>query len=650
MAGRINWGGRIKGKLKGATEEKGNDPIWTLIKGKFDVGVELRRPFERRWILNLAFLSGRQYVFFNQSAHILQQLKKVKGRLRNVDNQLVRRWARQVSDLIATAPIMSVVPETTDDQDIKAAKVGDKVLKAFWRNNKMRKKVRQLGGWIYSCGNAFLDDRWNPKLGPISTDEGGNLVYLGDVDCGVWSPFEILVPFVSFGDTDLHSFPWMIKTKFRQLDWIKKYYPRTGGNVQPETFPQPHLDVMSMMGHFTGESPTKIPGAMVIELYVQPNADFPKGLFATGANGIVLQKSDYPLDHYHIEQFKDLDIPGMFWGKATLEDGIPLQKTWNRTTSSINEFNRIVAKGKGLVPRGAKLDALPDDTHGEWIEYTPVLGHKPEYMTHKGLPGTLMQSFEITAMSLDNLFHQHEVTRGTTRSDLRSGEMARFLREQDARGTLPTHAVFEESMEAVMARVLRRIKNGYTEQRMLKVKGDEGEFEVFAFRGADLRNNTDVSVKRDSSIPDSRLAREIRIKENYKEGLYGDPRDPKVRRRVLTMIDDAETKDVFSEMRLDETYAKWENETIMKTKGEADLLPNEYDNHPLHLEEHNKFRKSVIFQKLRLTDPDLFNALDTAFEAHTKIHIDLHKAVMEEEMAARAKFEAMTKSKEGGGE
>jgi hypothetical protein len=587
-----------KGKPKGR-----EDPKWSEIKNHYDLGVELRRPFERRWIINLAFLAGKQYVFFNQSVHLLQQLKRVKGRIRNVDNQLTPRWKRQVSDLIATSPIMSVVPDTNDDLDIKAAKVGNKVLKSFWQNAKMKKKVRKMGGWIYSVGNVFLDDRWNPKLGPIEIDPtSGKPQYAGDVDCGVWSPFEILVPFSNLGDDDLHAFPWLMKVKFRQLGWLAKNYKR-GGEVVAESLPLLNTNLTSMLGYFSGEAPSKVPGAMLMELYIQPCEQYPKGKFLAGANGVVLEEEDWPINYYHIEHFKDLDVPGVFWGKATLDDAVGLQKTWNRTVSSIDEFNRIVAKGKGLVPRGAKLDTLPDDTHGEWIEYTPVLGHKPEYMTHKGLPQTMLWSLETTQRSFQDLYSQHEVTRGTNKSDLRSGSMAQFLREQDARGSIPTHAVFEEGLEATMGRVLKRIQQGYTTERMLKIEGDEGEFDVFAFKGADLRNNTDVSVRKDSSLPDSRTFREAAIYEKYNAGLYGPPDDPKVRRRVLRMLEDAETTDVFNDLRLDETYANWENRTMFESPDIDRYLINQYDNHAVHIEEHNRFRKTMEYQKVKAENP-----------------------------------------------
>jgi len=606
-------------KLKKTPGPTGEDKHWPMMKQLLDSGLELRRPFEQRWIICLAFLAGRQYTFFNSSASMLQQINPVRGRLRNVDNKLLPKWRRQISDLIKNDPIMSVVPETNDDEDIKAAKTGDKVIKSFWRSGKMKKKIRELAGWQFATGNAFLDDRWNPKLGPTQINkETGFLEYMGDVDVGVWSPFEIVVPFTGLGNTDLDRFPWMIKIKWRGLDWYKNNFKR-GGEVSGESSTIAFTDINMLLGNpGSSTASTEDEGALCINLYIQPTEEFPKGAFLTAANGVILNAQDYPFNHYHMSQFKDIDSPGIFWGKSTTEEAIPLQKVWNRTMSSIDEYNRMIARGKGLVPRGSKLDTIPDNTHGEWIEYTPVLGHKPEIMDLKSLPQTYEQVLQHTNISIDDLYSQHEVSRGTNKSDIRSGEMVSILREQDAHGNIPSHAVFEESLENLMQRVLRRIQAGYKEERMLKIVGNEGEFDIFAFKGTDLRNNTDVSVKRQSSMPESRAAREALIMEKFERGLYGDPADPEVRRHVMNMLDDAVVKDIYSDVRLDEHYARWENRILRS--GKNVYLINSYDDHGIHVREHNHFRKSMEFQKIKLQKPQMFLLIDQLIEKHVNVH------------------------------
>ena len=619
------------------------DALWSVLKDKYDIGVEARKPYEQRWVVNLAFLAGQQYSFFNAKAHMLQHLERPQSRMWVTDNLLIARWRRQIADLIKTTPSMSVVPQTNDDDDIKAAKIGNKVIKSFWQTNQLKTKLRQMAGWMYATGNGFIDDRWNVKLGPVERSESG-LIYLGDVDCGVWSPLEILVPFTAMGETDIHSFPWLIKAKRRTLEWISNNYDR-GDEVKEESFTAPTMSAAILMGTVTEPMDSKIPSAVVMDFYLQPTKAHPKGLFLTGSNGIILNEDEYPLNFYHIEHFKDIDVPGVFWGQATTENAVGLQRTWNSTLSSITEFNRTMAKGKLMVPRGAKLDTSPDDSHGEIVEFTPVFGLTPQHLTLKGLPSTVDQVLALTQNSLQDLYNQHEVTRGTNRSDIRSGEMVSQLREQDSHGNIPSHAVFEESLERLAKRILERIRSEYITERMLKITGDEGEFEIFKFKGTDIRDNTDVIVKRESSLPDSRIDRETKILRKYELGLYGDPSDPKVRRSVMRMIEDTAADALYEPDRLDERMAERENNIMMQAQDMDDdtakSLVNRYDNHTIHNEIHDKYRKGSDYQKLKLSaapeEQRAFLEAEAKFNAHNGLHSEFiaeqQQALLQQQIA-----------------
>jgi len=596
-----------------------DDEYWSLLKDNLDMGLELRRPFEQRWLLNMAFFVGRQYTFFNQSAWVLQQLRRNKGRLRNVDNKILPRVRRQIADAIRNNPIMSVVPNSNDDEDIRAAKIGDKVLRHWWQNNRMKEKWRRLNGWVHICGNGFFDDRWDPKMGPVKfNEETSKYEYQGDVDTGVWSPFEICVPYGALGDVDLQDFPWVIKVKWRSLDWFERNFKR-GTEVEPEDLPTHMFDISHVFGLSASSAPTKAEGARSVEMHMRPTSEFPKGLHLIGANGIIDVKEDYPFNDFSLEHFKDIEVPGVFWGMATMEGAVPLQKAWNRNVSGIDEFNRLLGKGKMLAPRGSNMEAAPDDTHGQVLYYSPQMGLKPEIMTLKSLPQTYVLQLETLQRSFQELFSQHEVTMGTNKSDIRSGEMVELLLEQNAIGNIPAQSLKEDALERHASRCLKRIKHGYSDDRVLKIRGQEGEFELFDFRGADLRDNTDVSVKRESSLPDSRVARALVVERRFKEGFYGDPADPEVRRQVQNTLDDAIVENIYDDTKADEDNARIENLTMMRG-GIDKLMINAYDNHGLHIKEHNLFRKSRDFQKIKLENPQMFMELEMLFEGHVSQH------------------------------
>lgn len=615
----------------------GGDPLWTLIEDRHNLGVELRRPYEQKWYICLAFYVSRQYTFFNQSAWVLQQLRNTKGHTRHVDNQLMPRVRRQIADGIAYDPIMSVVPSTDEQEDIEAAKVGDRVLRSLWRTLKMRTQMRKTRLWIHTTGNCFLGDRWDPKAGPVKRGQDGTLSYSGDVAIDVWSPFEILVPYTTLGSDELDKFNWMETVKHKSLDQIYKEFEE---EVSAESLSQSYVDISHLFGLARGASAFKTEGALVKQLFIQPCKDFPKGICITGANGKVFKKhiKDFPFDFYPFEQFKDIEVPGVFWGSATMEHGISLQKIHNRTLSSMDEYLSKLGKAKGLAPRKSRLEKMPDDLHGEWILYNPVMGHKPEISVPRPLPHTYGEVLNIVAKSFQDLFSQQEVTKGTNRSDIRSGEMVEILLDQNAMGGIPTFAIQEDSLERLFGRVLKRVQVGYETERMMKITGREQEFEVFSFKGADLRGNTDVTVASEKGKPGSRAVRNLMVERRFEKGMYGDPMDPEVRREVMNLLDDAAIKDTFAETRRDEQVARLENRLL--SSGQVNLLVcNEYDNHAVHVKEHDKFRKNLTHQRMKFANPNVFQKIELGFRKHQGQHQmfleQMQRAAMEQAVAMK---------------
>lgn len=622
-------------KAKNLQQSDLDAKLWAQMKEWEQTGLLARQPFDQRWTLSLSFLAGRQYAFFNTAAHALQMIKPLRGRIRAQDNKLLSYWRRNVADLIKNRPQMSAVPGSPQPEDIDAAKTADKGLKAWWEINKVQKKLRQLAGWIYSTGNGFMEDFWNPQKGPIDTSTG-KARYLGDADVCIYGPYDLLVPFFHFGLEDLDEFPWMMLVRWKPLEWFEQEFGKKGLAVEEEDQPKTFVDTGMIMGGIPTPMSvaSKTPSAMYVELRAKPCQLFPNGARLKAANGVVLEKEAFPYSSYGISHFKELDFPGIFWGKSTMEDGIGLQKTWNRTLSDLLEFNRTMGKGKWLIPKGSKAAFDPDDTHGEVLRFKPVMGHAPSQLTLKGVPTSYDKTFELTEFALNKLFSQHEVTQGTNRSDIRSGEMVAILREQDAHGNIPTNAVFEESLEEVMTRVLRRIKEGYTTQRIMQVTGKDNQYEVLAFKGADLQTVQDVKVKRQAGLPDSRVAREAIIMERFQQGLYGDPRDPEVRRTVINLLEDAVVEEMYSEERLDERVARWENE-VMIERGEP-LKANDYDNHVVHLREHDKYLKAIQLQKLKVENPQVYAMVYALVTQHRQLHQEFVMEMQQQQLEMQA--------------
>jgi hypothetical protein len=87
------------------------------------------------------------------------------------------------------------------------------------------------------------------------------------------------------------------------------------------------------------------------------------------------------------------------------------------------------------------------------------------------------------------------------------------------------------------------------------------------------------------------------------------------------MLEEApeETDDMFNETHLDREVSKMENQVMMQNPNIVYIV-NSYDNHMIHAEEHNNFRKQPEYQKLKMTDPRNFAVLEATFMQHTAQH------------------------------
>ena len=609
------------------------DAYWADIEKKINYGLELRRPFERQWIMNLAFISGNQYTAFNVAAHVLHKIAASPNKVRAVDNIILPKWIREVTNLIKARPRITVVPNSTQEEDIAAAKMAAKAAEWYYTNKLLKKKIRKLAIWIYSTGNAFLDDLWDPKGGRMGVNKrSGELEYEGDVDGSVWSPMEIVVP-CRFGTDDIHKLPWIAKYKRKDLDWIAANYKR-GDLVKAQQLSSNYISLESMLAGIVGApGVNKADSAYVVNLYIQPCKEFKRGAFFAASNGIVFEKRDYPFGEYPIEHFKDIEYPGVFWGEAKTTHAIGLQRSWNDEVSSIQEFNKRVGKPKLRSPMGSNMAVIPDDNHGEVIEYKPVLGHKPDYMTIQGLSPSVKENMERITFSLENLFSQHEVSRGTNRSDIRSGEMVDLLLEQDAHGAIPSFAVFEESLQSHLTRILQRMQVGYTAERTIKLGNTDDDLEVISFKGADLRQNSDVRIVKESSLPQSKAARKAEVERQFEKGMLGNPQDSKTRRKALRMIDDSIVDDIYYSEKQDEQLANYENREMLLGR---EVIANDYDNHQIHIEELDRVRKSVKYHKLKTKSLIAFTKVDLLFSQHRQQHIAFINEQMQKQMMLAA--------------
>ena len=100
--------------------------------------------------------------------------------------------------------------------------------------------------------------------------------------------------------------------------------------------------------------------------------------------------------------------------------------------------------------------------------------------------------------------------------------MVDILRESAELGHTPDIERFYRSWSRVKKKQLIIARDLITETRLLKITGEGNEIIVKAFKGADLRDNTDVRLELDSGMSTTKAGQSQFVMQLIKEGFFGD--------------------------------------------------------------------------------------------------------------------------------
>lgn len=303
------------------------------------------------------------------------------------------------------------------------------------------------------------------------------------------------------------------------------------------------------------------------------------------------------------------------------------------TRGQIIEAKNRMAKPYWVAYRGS-VDASKITTEpGQVIEVTPGFDY-PQQSQMAPLPNYVLQEIDRILMDWNDISGQHEVTHGQVPPGVTAATAISYLQERDEAKMSVTFDSLEESIEKIAQMSLSYVKEYWSTEHLVKISGPDGSFDVMAFKGSDLRNNLDIRVEAGSALPVSKAAKQALIMDLMKMG-FVEPR------KGLEVMDMGGINKIYEQIQVDQRQAQRENlrmskvteellmqfnqaqmEALESTQGQAfdgNLPPlivpvNSWDNHKLHIEYHNNFRKGQAFEQL----PDFIKAL---FEAHVGQHI-----------------------------
>lgn len=601
--------------------------------------------YERQWYLNLSFLLGQQWVRWSNRLRKLYEPKVPEWRVRHVSNDIMPAFRKKLAKLNRNRPTLFISSGQEGPEGETEAKEANKLVEFWWSSPviQMENELNEWKQYALSCGTGFLKPHFDPTIGTerSKTNDAGEEISWrdGELQLEACSPFEII-----FDPPDARKWKdlrGVMHHKIRTLEYIQARYPEHGGEVNAEkeisiasSFWQ---KVQGMVGSgdeggmATQEKAEK--SAIVKELCIWPCARFPKGQKIVVANKVLLQKGDLPYVWLGTEEpfvplvpLYDIKPPGRIWGRANIEDEIPLQQAKNELISHVRESERLCSKPKFLKPTGSGVDNITSEP-GENVEWDPTQsgGHEPKWMTPPPIPNYVINGLgEIYQRDFMNITSQHEVSKGQIPPGVSAGIAINYLQESDDTIIGDVVRQYERALEIAGNMMLSIAAQNYLEDRKLQIVGKNGEVGSFEYKtekkdesGKVIQKGTipkeaRVVVEAGSSLPRTLAAKQAFILDLYKLGILGPKGDKATNKRAIKMLEIGNINEMYEEEAADRTQAEIENNG-MKNGESHQVYP--YQDHEVHLEAHERFMKSPEYMKL----PDDVKML---FDGHRRVHQD----------------------------
>jgi hypothetical protein len=551
-----------------ALEEKFNG--WaTWVSEEYRKCKSARNSIEIQWYLNMAFYYGNQYVavlgqqnaLLGEAAGKLITPKAPPWRTRMVVNRVRAAIRSEHAKITAQKPNASVVPASSEDEDLFAAQAAEQIWESTYSRLKIAKEFRRAAFWQVITGNGFLKCYWDK-----TAVDKNNPTARGDICVLPVTPFHIFVP--DLREEDIEKQPYVLNVYTRPLAQVQEQYRAelAGKDLRASVVSQNEIIEDARLNLASGSKPDSV---LCYEAWLKPGAhpDFPQGGLLQVVDkfvvnfvdtGIPYQHGEYPFIHFtHIPS-------GKFYSTSVVEDLISLQKEYNRTRSQVIEAKNRMAKPQLIAPKGSVDPSKITTEPGQLIEYRPGMT-PPQPLPLQPIPSYVLQEMDRTLMDIEDITSQHQVSKGNVPTGVTAATAISYLQERDDSVLSPTYTAVEEGMEKLARHVLSHVVQYWDSERTVLVTGDDQSFDTLVLKGAKIANGQDIRMEGGSSLPVSKAARQAFLMDMMKFGFIPPEQG-------LRLMEIGGVQKLYEQLQIDERQAQREN-LKMKMMG-TDLILN----------------------------------------------------------------------------
>lgn len=282
----------------------------------------------------------------------------------------------------------------------------------------------------------------------------------------------------------------------------------------------------------------------------------------------------------------------------------------------------------------------------------PIQGLQLPAQVESLLAGLREQIMEISGQS--------EVAHGNVPTGVRSGVAVAYLQEEDDTKIAPTIDNMEDAIALQGSLTLERFSQFYTVERMIQFYKPDGRFDAIKFKGANLKDNTQVMCQAGSAMPRSKAAKQQYTLELVSLGILTDPE------QIEEMLDIGSGAPSVKEMNINQ--ANRENNVMLhglaigmfhlqhgaspqqQEQAVSAAVPvKAWQDHATHIEHHTMQMMDEEFDRLSISNPGIVRLFDEHVAMHQKMMADQQQAAMQAQQAAKGAPESVGGTPAGNG-
>lgn len=563
--------------------------------------LQARLPYDKDVLLNIAFYLDQHYVEWSADFNTIRTIPrstKERRSPRPVANKILHFVLKQHAAVLKERPNPDVLPATDDPVDISL--VGPALSYLKWlcepQVADFDAELSDATLWALAGGEAWLKWTYN--------------AHLQRPDIMACSPLELAIDPYARTTRDIR---YVIHEKFMDRKEVKHLY---GIDVQPTTISKADLQKATLLRDM-GMAPV-IEGAVVNELWFKPDCDsrFPEGLFvAWSGKDVLVEPRPYPYAHKQLPftHIGPIRRPGSPHTTCTVKYLRSPQMELNKYHAQKIKTREGFASPKWWIPEELELEQMPDDSPNQVLSGNSSGGqYKPEI-----IPGADFRDNGdgdwIRAEMMD-VAGQHEISSGQVPGRVEAAQAIEALLTADDSHLFELQRTIKTAISDGFWQCLMLAKQFKQGETMVQTYSREGLPEVTRFFTEKLKPGMRIKVTMGSGLTGSRAAKQQMIEQMIQMGLI---QDPEVAADLLDLPVGRITPNRVFDVRLarNENMQMAAERGIDGQPGQA-IKPNSWDEHDIHIREHNNFRKTTEYAQ---ADPEI----KKKFEFHVQMHEEL---------------------------